>query len=200
MSIDQLAWLRYGVLALAGGLALLGMGAMLVQRRTINPFSRTARLIRRLTDPVIKPLERRLTRSGQNPQSAPTWLVGLALVGGIVVMTVAQWLARQLLVMEVARAYGEQTRALVILITLVNWAFALVEISLLVRVIGSWVGFDRYNRWMKPFVFLTEWLLKPLRRIIPPFGGMIDVTPIVAWLLLRFVMRPVVFGLINMLV
>lgn len=200
MGTDQLAWLRYGVLAVAGGLALLGMGAMLVQRRTINPFSRTARLIRRLTDPIIKPLERRLIRSGQNPQSAPTWLVGIALVGGIVVMTVAQWLARQLLVMEVARAYGEQTRALVILITVVNWAFAVVEISLLVRVIGSWIGFDRYNRWMKPFVFLTEWLLKPLRRIIPPFGGMIDVTPIVAWLLLRFVMRPVVFGLINMFV
>lgn len=200
MGTDQLAWLRYGVLALAGGLALLGPGAMLVQRRTINPFSRTARLIRRLTDPIIKPLERRLIRSGQNPQSAPTWLVGIALVGGIIVMTVAQWLARQLFVMVVAQAYGEQTRGLIILFTVVNWAFALVEISLLVRVIGSWVGFDRYNRWMKPFVFLTEWLLKPLRRIIPPFGGMIDVTPIVAWLLLRFVLRGLVFSLLNMVV
>jgi YggT family protein len=36
---------------------------------------------------------------------------------------------------------------------------------------------------MRPFVVLTEWLLAPLRRIVPPLG-MIDITPLVAYFLL----------------
>ena len=28
---------------------------------------------------------------------------------------------------------------------------------------------------------LTEWILLPLRQLIPPVGGMIDVTPVVAY-------------------
>jgi YggT family protein len=36
---------------------------------------------------------------------------------------------------------------------------------------------------MRPFVDLTEWLLAPLRRIVPPLG-MIDITPLIAYFLL----------------
>jgi uncharacterized protein YggT (Ycf19 family) len=47
---------------------------------------------------------------------------------------------------------------------------------------------------MRPVVFLTEWLLAPVRRRIPPFG-MIDLSPLVAYfvlVLLRFVVTRVV--------
>jgi YggT family protein len=64
-----------------------------------------------------------------------------------------------------------------------HWAFSIVEIALIVRVIGSWIGANEHTKWMRPFVVLTEWLLAPLRRIIPPLG-MIDVTPLVAYFLL----------------
>lgn len=199
MSPSFLPWVRYAVLAVAGALALLGFAAMAVQRRSINPFSRTARLVRRLSDPLIKPVERRLIRAGHNPQSAPTWLVGLALVGGILVITIAEWLARQLFMMQAAQAYGEQTRSLVILVTVVNWAFNIIEIALVVRVIGSWFGMDRYHPLMKPVVFLTEWMLAPLRRVVPAFG-MFDITPVVAWLLLHYVVRRLAFQLLFALV
>jgi YggT family protein len=36
---------------------------------------------------------------------------------------------------------------------------------------------------MRPCVWLTEWLLEPLRRVLPPLG-MFDISPMVAWLLL----------------
>ena len=62
----------------------------------------------------------------------------------------------------------------------------LVILALVVRVVGSWIGATPYTRWMRPFVFLTEWLLAPLRRVIPPLG-MFDVTPVVAWFLLQLV-------------
>jgi len=37
---------------------------------------------------------------------------------------------------------------------------------------------------MRPFALATEWLLAPLRRIIPSFR-MFDVTPLVAWFLIQ---------------
>ncbi len=42
----------------------------------------------------------------------------------------------------------------------------------------------------KPQV-LTEWLLAPLRRLLPPVG-MIDFTPIVAWFLLSLLRRAII--------
>jgi len=57
-------------------------------------------------------------------------------------------------------------------------------IALIVRVIGSWFGKGRFNRWMRPAYRLTDWIVEPLRRFVPPIG-MIDITPLVAWLLLQ---------------
>jgi len=174
--------LRYAVLV-AAGLALLGaFGAMAVQNRTINPFGRAARAIRALSDPLLKPIERRLLRSGGNPQSAPWWLIGIAVFGGIVLVSGVEWLAGEALTIAAAADAGPGYA----LRLAVDWAFDIVILALVVRVIGSWIGATRYTRWMRPFVFLTEWLLAPLRRVIPPLG-MVDVTPIVAWFLLQLV-------------
>ncbi len=172
--------LRYAVLAVAGVAVLGAFGAMAVQARTINPFGRLARAIRALTDPALRPIERRLLRSGGNPQSAPWWLVGMAILGGIALVSVVEWIAGQAFLITAAAEAGPGTAARVA----VDWAFSLLLLALIVRVLGSWVGATRYTRWMRPFVFLTEWLLAPLRRVIPPLG-MVDVTPVVAWFLLE---------------
>ncbi len=182
--------LRYAVLAVAGVLALAGLGAMAVQRRAISPFSAPARTIRSFTDPLVKPIEQRLVRSGRNPQSAPTWLIGLALVGGIVAISLAQWIVGQALTLRLAGRLGG--RALMVL--LLEWAFSILMLALVVRVIGSWFGAGRYHALMKPFYWLTDWMIEPLRRVVPAFGP-IDITPIVAWLLLM-VLRAVVFSLL----
>ena len=82
MSDGAIVLLRYAVLAVAGAAALGALAAMAVQSRAINPFGRTARAIRRLTDPLLVPIERRVLRAGGNPQAAPWWLIGIAVVGG----------------------------------------------------------------------------------------------------------------------
>jgi len=181
---------RYTVLAVVALAALAAFGAMAVQRRMISPFGRPARAIRDITDPVIKPIERRILRSGGNPQNAPLWLLGIALVGGIIVVSVAGWLIGMSHTVTVVAHSGPR----VIAATLVNWAIGLLMIALLVRVVGSWLGQGRYSKWMRPFYLLTDWMLVPLSRIIPPLGP-IDVTPIVAWFLLSL-LRPVLVGLI----
>jgi YggT family protein len=37
---------------------------------------------------------------------------------------------------------------------------------------------------MRPVYFLTDWIVEPLRRIIPPLG-MIDISPFVAWFVVQ---------------
>ena len=59
-------------------------------------------------------------------------------------------------------------------------------IALFVRVIASWFGISPYRPWMRPAMALTDWLIEPIRRILPPVG-MIDFSPLVAWLVLRLV-------------
>ena len=179
MTPDPLLPLRYVVLAVAGVAALGAFAAMAVQARAVSPFGRTARLIRRLTDPLLTPIERRIVRAGGNPQTAPWWLIGIAVVGGIVVITLVEWLAAQAFSIEAAARFGGGS----LLRLLVDWAFNLVMIALVVRILGSWVGAGPYTRWMRPFVLLTEWLLAPLRRVVPPFGPF-DLTPLIAWILL----------------
>jgi YggT family protein len=175
----------FGLAALA---ALGAFAAMAVQRRSLNPFGRPARLIRDLTDPLLKPIERRLLRSGGNPQSAPWWLIGIAILGGIVVVSVADWAVAEAAQMRMAARGGSMVRLLA------GWVFSILRIALMVRVIGSWLGGTRYTSWMKPFWFLTEWMLGPLRRLLPPFG-MFDLSPLVAWFALSL-LQPMILRLL----
>ena len=56
-------------------------------------------------------------------------------------------------------------------------------LSIIVRVFASWFGKDRWTPWLRPLYALTDWIIAPLRRIIPPIG-MFDITPIAAWFLI----------------
>lgn len=171
--------LRYVVLGAAGWLGLVAAGSALVRSRRISPFSPLARTIRRVSDPWIVPLERRLVRAGRNPQQAPWWLAGAGVVGGLLVLFVSQWLYG--LYYSLATATRGGPRGMVRLV--VDLAYRVLFIALTVRVIGSWVGVGRYRRWMRPVYTLTDWMIEPLRRVVPPFG-MIDFTPLVAIVLL----------------
>ncbi len=78
---------------------------------------------------------------------------------------------------------------------LVNDVFFLYSLVLLVRVLSSWVpGLDPRRPPLHLVVVLTEPLLGPLRRLLPPVGGL-DVSPVVAFLLLEVLRRLVVSSL-----
>ena len=63
-----------------------------VQSRRIEPFGTWARFVRRLSDPLLQPLERRILRGGGNPQNAPYWLLGIVIGGGLVLLSFTMWL------------------------------------------------------------------------------------------------------------
>ncbi len=183
--------LRYTVFAVFVAAAAIAFGARAVQTRRINPFGRWARILRGVADPVLRPIERWQLRRGGNPQNAPWWLLGFALVGGILTITLAEWFA--VMGARIGGALSGGVRSTLRL--LVYYAGRLVILALIVRVIGSWFGVGRYNRWMRPAYRLTDWIVEPLRRVIPPIG-FIDVTPIVAWLLIQFLFLPLILRLL----
>ena len=183
-----LAPLRWTVFALVALAALAALACMLVQRRVLNPFGRPARLIRDLTDPVIRPIERRVLRAGGNPQSAPWWLLGAAIVGGILVITLTEWLVVQIEVAAAAASGGGASLGVLAL----NWALGLLSLALIVRVVGSWIGAGQFTPWMRPFWLATEWMLRPIRRVLPAFGPF-DLSPLVAWFALS-ILRQMLFS------
>ncbi len=72
---------------------------------------------------------------------------------------------------------------------LVNDAFYLYGLVLLARVLSSWIpGLDPRTPAVRLLVSLTEPVLAPLRRALPPVGGL-DLSPVVAFLLLEVVRR-----------
>ena len=61
-----------------------------VRSRRINPFGAWPRLVRRMSDPILLPLERRVINAGGNPQNAPLWLLGLAIGAGLLLLSLTQ--------------------------------------------------------------------------------------------------------------
>ena len=168
--------LRTALLALG---ALTAAGAALsyaVRTRRISPFSGVARFTRNAIDPVFAPVERRVLRLGGRPAIAPWWALAAVVVLGLVLLGALGFVRGQLALVAFAASNG--TRGLVTV--LVTWTFGVLEVALVVRVLSSWFQLTPYSPWVRWAFALTEWLMRPLRRIIPPLG-MIDITPIVAY-------------------
>jgi YggT family protein len=170
--------------------SLVALTHWAIKNRRINPFGFWPRLVRRLSDPVLLPVERRVIRAGGNPQDAPLWLVGLVLGGGLLLLTLTHWLIGMAASMGTLASGGPRMWLRV----LVSAAFTILMAAILIRVIASWLGIGPYRRWMRPFYVLTDWLINPIRRILPPVG-MFDFSPMVAWLVL-YVVRGFVLGLL----
>jgi YggT family protein len=162
-----------------------------VRSRRLSPFGAWPRFVRRMSEPVLLPLERRIVRAGGGPSDAPLWLLGIVVVGGLVLISLVRW------AIGIAYELGalSQGSPRDWLIAAVSWAFRLMMLALLVRVVGSWFSLSPYSRWMRPFVVLTEWLLEPLRRVLPLFGPL-DLSPMVAYLLLWIAQQAIVRALL----
>jgi YggT family protein len=161
-----------------------------VRSRRINPFGAWPRFVRKIGDPALLPLERRVIGAGGNPQNAPLWLLGLVIGGGLLLLSLTQWLIGTAATLQFVAEGGPG----VWLRVLVSAAFTILMAAILIRVIASWLGIGPYNRWMRPVMALTSWLIDPIRRILPPFG-MLDFSPMVAWLVL-YVVRGFVLGML----
>ena len=176
-----------GAVAYAGVVALTHWA---VRQRKLGPFGAWPRLVRQVSDPVLLPLERRVMRAGGSPQDAPLWLLGLSIAGGLLLLSLVHWIVGVGYTLSAVAHSGPRGW----IRFLVGGAFGLVMAAIFVRVIASWFGVSPYRSWMRPIVALTNWIIEPVRRLLPPMG-MIDFSPMVAWLVL-WVVRGLVLGLL----
>ncbi|SRR6266540_757630 len=150
--------------------------------RKISPFNPIARFCRSTIDPFIAPVERRVVRAGGLPASAPFWALIAVVVGGILLITLLDFLRNQLVTVVTLSSAGP---AGVIRLVL-SGLFSLLRIAIIVRVISSWLPISQYSRWVRWSYKLSEPLLAPLRQFVPGLGG-IDITPIIAYFLLGLI-------------
>jgi YggT family protein len=159
--------------------ALVAATHWAVKHGHLSPFGALPRMMRGLGRPFVKPLERRLLKSGGNPVNAPYALFWAALIGGLALLALVQWGIGTVLTIMASSSAGPRG----LLIFAGNAVFSILMLAILIRVIASWFSVSPYSKPMRVVHGLTDWLIEPLRKVIPPLG-MIDVTPIVAYFML----------------
>lgn len=78
------------------------------------------------------------------------------------------------------------TRVLEILLEIYMWV-------IIIRALISWVNPDPYNPIVRALTGLTEPVLRPIRKLVPPYKIGIDLSPLIAVLIIIFLQ----FALIN---
>lgn len=173
--------LRTGFSVLVALAAAAALVAWLVRARKVSPFGGLARFSRSTLDPLIAPVERRIVRAGGSAESAPWWTLVFVLIAGVTVLYMLSFLRELLVGMYYASSRGPG--GLVRLA--ISWTFGLLQLALLVRVVTSWIG-GAFSAIGRLATVLTEWLLRPLRAVLPSFGSL-DLSPLVAWFLLGII-------------
>ncbi|MCL4478299.1 MAG: YggT family protein [Deltaproteobacteria bacterium] len=88
---------------------------------------------------------------------------------------------------------------IIILAKIIDVSLTVLYLLIIVRALLSWVNPDPYNPVVRFIYRVTEPILAPIRRIIPlGIGSGIDISPIIAFLLIMFLQPLVYRGLISL--
>jgi len=154
------------VAGVLGGVLLLRFWIQVIR---VRPPASIGQFIFTLSDWLVRPLRRVVPGMG-----GYDWA---SLIGAFLVVLVAS------AVMLLAGWTGQQV-FLYALFRILNWIIYGFMGLLIIEVIFSWIN---PHAPLAPFVrALTDPLLRPLRRVIPPLGGL-DITVLVAVILLQII-------------
>lgn len=180
---DQvLGAVRFALAVIAGIFAIFCVVDWMVRTRRVNLFGPLARFSRSKIDPILEPIERKVVRAGGNPASAPLWALAAVVIGGILLISVLDFIRAEIL----SVAFAVRTGPSGIFKLLVAWTFDFLRIAILVRVVSSWLPVSPYSRWIRWSYAISEPILRPMRQVIPSMGP-IDITPIIAYFLIGFI-------------
>lgn len=170
----------YGVVAVIISVIVLMLMRVVLNYADVNPFSKPALLIRRLSDPMVDPVRRGLARAGLDPKIAPIGTILIAILLGYFALELVRTFLGTITGIIISLERG----AVVSLIGyLIHGVLSLYSLLIFMRIVFSW-GASSVNRVLRFLIKVTEPVLGPFRRIIPPLG-MIDISPIVVLLLIR---------------
>jgi YggT family protein len=146
----------------------------------VNPFSQPVHRVRLMTDPFLTPVRRALMGFGFKPTMAPLVTILIAILVGWLATKLVEDVLSTILGAIIATRLG---RPVAVIGTLLYGFLSVYSLLIFARIIFSWGMVSQRNRVMRFLVNATEPLLGPLRRIIPPLG-MMDISPIVAFLII----------------
>lgn len=126
-----------------------------------------AQALVKVTNPPLKPLRRFIPG------------VGGIDIASIILMFVIQVVALALIAMIVGVQYNLFSLILTAVAELLSLFINVFLFSILIQVIISWINPGAYNPVLAMLYSLTEPVLRPARRFIPPIGGL-DLSPLAA--------------------
>ena len=170
----------------------LMLARLILNKADLNPFGRPVIMIRRWTDPLVNPVRRPIVQMGFSANVAPLVVILIAILLGYFA---SQFIGTLLftvrgLILSVTR------RAPISFVGYIIFgALAGYSLMIFARIIMSW-GVSPHNRLLHFLIRLTEPLLGPFRRVIPPLG-MIDISPIIVLFLLDLLQRAVIATMLR---
>jgi YggT family protein len=182
LSDSAIHFLRWGVTAIiVAAIVLIGLRT-LFNYMDMNPFSWSAVTIRRLTDPIIAPMRRRLIALRIDPTFAPFVAMLLIIVSGYLLIQVGESILNTVGGIIYAVSSGKAGAPVAIIGYLLYGLLGLYTLAIFIYIILSWTAVSYRNPLMRFLFRLTEPLLGPLRRVIPPVA-MFDISPMIALLI-----------------
>lgn len=176
-------FITWGVMALAIAAIALIILRSIYNYADLNPFRRSAISLKRATDPMILPIRRLLVTFRLEPKVAPFIAILLIILIGYFVVQVASSVLNTIAGILYAVTSDIPGFPIAIVGYLVFGLLGLYTLAIFVRIFLSYGGLGYGNRWMRFLIRITEPLMGPLRRYIPPVG-MFDISPIIAFLVL----------------
>jgi YggT family protein len=67
-----------------------------------------------------------------------------------------------------------------------DWILVISMWTIAIRALLSWVNPDPYNTIVRVLTRLTEPVLRPIRKLVPPYKIGIDLSPVIAFLVIIF--------------
>ncbi len=162
---------------------LVVMLRFLLQLVRANFYNPLCQFVVKATQPVLAPMRRVIPGFGGVDVSA------------LVLMVALKWLELWLLVL--AGGGGSAPPVLLLVLTVAGLAHLVLyvyQFAILVQVVISWVNPGLYNDVTNLLGSLTEPLLGPARRLVPPFSGL-DLSPIVVLIALQLGHYVIVYAL-----
>ena len=179
--IDRIVWfVNSGIKIIILAVIVLMIVRLIADAMDLNPFAWTSRTVRRLSDGFVIPVRGGLRGFGIDVKFAPVVVILIVILLG--------WFVIQLVGTIAGMTEGviESVRAGAVFRLIGFILYGLISIYILlitIRIIFSWGMLSYKNRVMRFLVDVTEPLLGPLRRRIPPLGWL-DISPLVAILIL----------------
>lgn len=175
--LSEFTWYLIATFILA--VIALMLARLILNKADLNPFSRPVIFIRRWSDPLVNPVRRPLVQMGFSPNIAPLVTILIAILMGFFA---SRFVNTVLFTLNGLIASARMAAPISFVGFLLYGSLAILSLLIFMRIVVSW-GASPTNRLLHFLIRMTEPVLAPFRRIIPPLG-MFDISPIIVLLLL----------------